>query len=318
MKLVTFRASSEAPARLGVVMGESVVDVEALALSFGEDFPATMLELIELGPDGLAALKRLLDSAEGHWPVRTTVPLSNVRLLAPIPRLRKNIFGIGLNYVEHVEESARTLDTAKELPKQPVIFSKPPTAVIGPFDPIEHNKDITRQLDWEVELAVVIGRTARRVTPEEAMSHVFGYSVMVDVSARDNRRAGQWIYSKGQDSFAPFGPALVTADAIGDVHALDLWLTVNGEVKQSSNTRHMLFKIPTLISDISQAITLEPGDVIATGTPEGVGAGRSPQEWLWPGDVVEAHVEGIGSLRNPVVAVPSTFSHGLETGKRPS
>ena len=220
------------------------------------------------------------------------LPLANVRLLAPIPRPRKNIFGIGLNYVEHVAESSRALDTAKDLPKQPIIFSKPPTSVIGPDEAIHHNKAITQQLDWEVELAVVMGRTARRVSEAEALGFVFGYSVMIDISARDNRRAGQWIYSKGQDTYAPFGPCIVTADEITDPHALDLWLTVNGVEKQRSNTRHMLFKVPLLIADISAAMTLEPGDIIATGTPEGVGAGRSPQEWLWPGDVVEAEVHG--------------------------
>lgn len=314
MRLVTYRATVEAPARLGVIEGESVVDVEALGIAFGEDFPASMLELIDLGPDGLAALKRLLDEARGAWPVRTTVPLANVRLLAPIPRPRKNIFGIGLNYVEHVEESSRTLDTSKDLPKEPVIFSKPPMAVVGPDDPIEHNASITQQLDWEVELAAIIGRKATKVSEEDALSYVFGYSVMIDVSARDNRRAGQWIYSKGQDSFAPFGPCIVTADEVGDPHDLDLWLTVNGERKQGSNTKHMLFKIPTLISDISAAITLDPGDIIATGTPEGVGAGRDPQEWLWPGDVVEACVEGIGTIRHPVVSVGNDFSRQRKAG----
>ena len=314
MRLVTYRASVEAPARLGVIEGESVVDVEALGIAFGEDFPATMLELIDLGPDGLAALKRMLDEARGQWPVRTTLPLSNVRLLAPIPRPRKNIFGIGLNYVEHVAESSRTLDTSKDLPKQPVIFSKPPMSVIGPDDAIEHNSSITAQLDWEVELAVIMGRKATKVSEEAALSYVFGYSVMIDISARDNRRAGQWIYSKGQDSYAPFGPCIVTADEIADPHDLDLWLTVNGERKQGSNTKHMLFKVPTLISDISAAITLDPGDIIATGTPEGVGAGRDPQEWLWPGDVVEACVEGIGTIRHPVVAIGDDYS-GLRRGR---
>jgi len=187
------------------------------------------------------------------------------------------------------------------LPEQPVIFSKPPTAVIGPGDAIRHNGNITQQLDWEVELAVIIGRRATRVSEEDALRHVFGYSVMIDVSARDNRRAGQWIYSKGMDTYAPFGPMIVTPDEIGDAQNLNLWLTVNGVEKQNSNTKHMLFKIPTLISDISQGITLEPGDIIATGTPEGVGAGRDPQEFMWPGDVVEAHVEGIGSIRHPIV-----------------
>jgi 2-keto-4-pentenoate hydratase/2-oxohepta-3-ene-1,7-dioic acid hydratase in catechol pathway len=229
------------------------------------------------------------------------IDLANAQLLAPIPRPRKNIFGIGLNYVEHVAESARALDTAKDLPKQPVIFSKPPTTVIGPGMAIEHNGKITQQLDWEVELAVIIGTRARRVSKHDALKHVFGYSVMIDVSARDNRRAGQWIFSKGQDTYAPFGPCIVTADEIPDPQSLDLWLTVNGTEKQRSNTRHMLFKVDHLISDISSGITLEPGDIIATGTPDGVGAGRSPQEWLWPGDVVVATVDGIGTLRHPVV-----------------
>lgn len=303
MRLVTYRANVEAAARLGAVVDELVVDVEKIGAHAGVALPASMLDLIDLGPPATMALKKILSDQGGHWPVGATLPLANVRLLAPIPRPRKNIFGIGLNYVEHIAESSRALDTAKELPKQPIIFSKPPTSVIGPDDAIEHNAAITQQLDWEVELAVVMGRTARRVPEAQALDFVFGYSVMIDISARDNRRAGQWIYSKGQDTYAPFGPCIVTSDEIGDPHALDLWLTVNGVEKQRSNTRHMLFKVPLLISDISAAITLEPGDVIATGTPDGVGAGRTPQEWLWPGDVVEAEVVGIGRLRHPVVAV---------------
>ncbi len=303
MRLVTYRDSIEAAARLGAVVGDLVVDVEKFGAHAGISLPSSMLAFIDLGPPALLALKKIMGDRNDCWPVGATLPLANVRLLAPIPRPRKNIFGIGLNYVEHVAESSRALDTARELPTQPVIFSKPPTSVIGPHEAIEHNKAITQQLDWEVELAVVIGRTARRVPEADALTYVFGYSVMIDVSARDNRRAGQWIYSKGQDTFAPFGPCIVTADEIADPHALDLWLTVNGVEKQRSNTRHMLFRVPLLISDISAAITLEPGDIIATGTPDGVGAGRAPQEWLWPGDVVEAEVAGIGRLRHPVVAV---------------
>ena len=303
MRLVTYRANVEAAARLGAVVDDMVVDVERIGAAAGVALPASMLDLIDLGPPATTALKKILSDKVSQWPVGAVLPLANVRLLAPIPRPRKNIFGIGLNYVEHVAESSRALDTAKELPMQPVIFSKPPTSVIGPDDAIEHNKAITQQLDWEVELAVVMGRTARRVSEAQALDFIFGYSVMIDVSARDNRRAGQWIYSKGQDTYAPFGPCIVTSDEIGDPHGLDLWLTVNGVEKQRSNTRHMLFKVPLLIADISAAITLEPGDIIATGTPDGVGAGRTPQEWLWPGDVVEAEVAGIGRLRHPVVAV---------------
>jgi 2-keto-4-pentenoate hydratase/2-oxohepta-3-ene-1,7-dioic acid hydratase in catechol pathway len=303
MKLVTYRAGVAGPARLGALVDDLVVDLSSLAASHGQSLPSSMLDFIDLGPQAVAATAALLASFEGRFPIGSARPLADVKLLAPIPRPRKNIFGIGLNYVEHVAESSRTLDTAKDLPKQPVVFSKPPTTVIGPGDAIEHNAKITQQLDWEIELAVIIGTTAKRVPVERALDHVFGYSVMIDMSARDCRRAGQWIYSKGQDTYAPFGPCIVTADEIPDPQVLDLSLTVNGVTKQDSNTRHMLFKVNELIADLSAGITLEPGDVIATGTPEGVGAGRQPQEWVWPGDVIEGRVQHIGSLRHPVVAV---------------
>ncbi|WP_028031801.1 fumarylacetoacetate hydrolase family protein [Gemmobacter nectariphilus] len=301
MKLVTFRAGVEAPARLGVIADDLVVDVASLGAAFDEALPDSMLGLIDLGRPGLEALASLMDDCDGHFPPGTAVALKNVKLLAPIPRPRKNIFGIGLNYLDHVAESSTALDTAPDLPKQPVVFSKPPTTVIGPGEPIRHNKAITQQLDWEVELAVIIGTTATRVDRAEALDHVFGYSVIIDVSARDNRRAGQWIFSKGMDSYAPFGPCIVTADEIPDPQVLDLWLTINGVEKQRSNTAKMLFKVDELIADLSSGITLEPGDIIATGTPEGVGAGRKPQEWMWPGDTVVACVEGIGTIRHPVI-----------------
>ena len=303
MRLTTYRANPTAAARLGFVAGDMVVDVNRLGEAAGASLPADMLHFIDLGPAALAKLRDLAENHEKAWPVGAAFPLENVKLLAPIPRPRKNIFGIGLNYVAHVAESSRTLDTAKELPKQPVIFSKPPTTVVGPGDAVHHDAAMTQQLDWEVELAVIIGKTARRIAPEKALDYVFGYSVMIDISARDCRRAGQWIYSKGQDTYAPFGPVIVTADEIPDPHVLDLSLCVNGIEKQNSNTRHMLFNVNALIADISRGITLEPGDIIATGTPDGVGAGRNPQEWLWPGDVLEAEVTGIGRLRNPVVAI---------------
>jgi 2-keto-4-pentenoate hydratase/2-oxohepta-3-ene-1,7-dioic acid hydratase in catechol pathway len=300
MKLITFQ-NRALETRLGVLAGDFAVDIARLGEAAGVALPGNMLDFIDAAPVSLARTAQLLKQFEGNWPVNVATPAANVRLLAPIPRPRKNIFGIGLNYVEHVAESARTLDTSKDLPKQPVVFSKPPTTVIGPDDVIRHNARITQQMDWEVELAVVIGSTCRQVGEDQAMSKIFGYTVINDVSARDCRRAGQWIFSKGQDSYAPMGPYIVTADEIEDPHNLDLWLKVNGKVKQQSNTRHMLFKIPALIADISAAITLEPGDIIATGTPSGVGAGMDPQEWLWPGDVVELGVEKVGTLRNPVV-----------------
>ena len=302
MRLVTYRATVESEARLGAIAGDLVLDLARFGAVKGVPFPSTMLEFIDLGPQAVAVAVKLIAESGDLFPIGTTLPLSNVKLLAPIPRPRKNIFGIGLNYTEHVAESAKTLDTSPDLPRQPVIFSKPPTTVIGPDEPILHNKEITQQLDWEVELGAIIGRTAKGVARENALSHVFGYTVIIDMSARDCRRAGQWIYSKGQDSFAPMGPVVVTADEIPDPQTLDLWLTVNGVEKQRSNTAYMLFKVDELVADISRGITLEPGDIIATGTPAGVGAGRNPQEWLWPGDVIAASVEGIGTLRHPVVA----------------
>lgn len=302
MRLATYRSTVEAAARLGAVVDDRIVDIERLGQSAGAALPSTMLDFIDLGPDAVRHATALLDALGDARPVGLATPLANVTLLAPIPRPRKNIFGIGLNYIDHVAESAAALDTSPDLPRQPVIFSKPPTSVIGPDAPILHDAAITQQLDWEVELAAVIGTRARRVAREQALRHVFGYTVLIDMSARDCRRAGQWIYSKGQDSYAPMGPVIVTADELPDPQTLDLWLTVNGVEKQRSNTSHMLFKVDELIADISQGITLEPGDIIATGTPEGVGAGRTPQEWVWPGDTIVATVEGIGTLRHPVVA----------------
>ncbi|MEW2505862.1 MULTISPECIES: fumarylacetoacetate hydrolase family protein [unclassified Amycolatopsis] len=288
MLLVTF-AGSDGQDRLGIQDGADVIDVRAAATHRGTAAPASMLDAIHAGT---AALESLVDS-----PVRS--PLETVTLRTPL-RPGK-IVGVGLNYTEHVAESARTLDTDKELPQRPVLFSKPATAVVGPGEPIRHDGDLTAQLDWECELAVVIGKTAKRVSKENAMDHVFGYSIVNDISARDQRRSGQWFFSKGQDSYAPFGPAIRTADDVADPYALELSLRVNGDVKQKSSTKYMLFRIAELIADISSGMTLEPGDVIATGSPAGVGASFTPQQFLTPGDVVEASIQDIGTLRNPVV-----------------
>lgn len=302
MRLVTYRLGQGA-ARLGVETLDLIVDVADFGEHCGLPFPATMLEFIDMGPAAVRQLRIALETCEEASLVGCSIPAGNARLLAPIPRPRKNIFGIGLNYTEHVAESARTLDTASELPTRPVIFSKPPTAVIASGEPILHNAEVTQQLDWECELAVVIGSTARFVSKDDALKHVFGYTIINDVSARDCRRAGQWIVSKGMDSFAPMGPAIVTADEIPDPQNLNLRTWVNGVKKQDGNSKYMLFGVRELIADISSVMTLEPGDIIATGTPAGVGAGHDPQEWMWPGDIVECEVEKIGRLRNPVVKV---------------
>ncbi|MEV4611485.1 fumarylacetoacetate hydrolase family protein [Kitasatospora sp. NPDC049258] len=298
MRLVTYllNDTSQAPARLGAQLGDRVVDLAAVARAAGTDLAGDLLSLVQAGPPALDTVRALL---QGEIPADAVHELAEVTLRAPL-RPGK-IIGVGLNYVEHVAESHRTLDTDRELPDRPVLFSKPATAVTGPGQPILHNAELTKQLDWECELAVVIGRTAYRVAEQDAMDHVFGYSIVNDISARDQRRSGQWFFSKGQDSYAPFGPAVVTADEIPDPQDLDLSLRVNGETKQDSNTRHMLFRIQRLIADISSGVTLEPGDVIATGSPSGVGAGHVPPQFLQPGDLVEATIERIGTLANPVV-----------------
>jgi len=300
MKLLTY-SINHTPARLGFLDGEMIIDVEKLGRTMQAPMPDNMLDFIDLGQEGLNALTLLYNSASKEQLLDNSLPIGNATLLAPIPRPRKNIFGIGLNYTEHVAESARTLDTSKELPQQPVIFSKPPSAVTGHDSDIIHNQKITQQLDYEVELAVIIGKGGKNISKENAMDHVYGYTVINDISARDCRRAGQWIVSKGQDTFAPMGPVLVTKEEIADPQNLNLSLTVNGVEKQNSNTKFMLFNIADLIHDLSTVFTLDVGDIIATGTPAGVGAGRDPQEFMWPGDVVEATVEGIGTLRNTIV-----------------
>lgn len=300
MKLVTYKIN-DTTHQLGFIKNDRIINAEQLGQLKNSVLPATMLDFIDLGEDGIKKATQLLDNATQEELNKCSVALNDAKLMAPIPKPRKNIIGIGLNYTEHVAESARSLDTSKELPQQPVIFSKPPTAVTGTGENIVLNQEITKQLDYEVELAVVIGKYGKNVAKDKAMDYVYGYSIINDISARDCRRSGQWIVSKGQDTFAPMGPILVTKDEIEDPHNLNLSLKLNGEERQNSNTKFMLFNINDLINDISTVFTIESGDIIATGTPAGVGAGRTPQAFMWPGDVVEATVEGIGTLVNTVV-----------------
>ena len=302
MKLITYTTNSQQE-QLGVLQNDTVIDLEKLGHKTNETFPGTMLDLIDLGLQEVKRIEDIINKANENVIASCSLPLSEIIIMAPIPKPRKNIIGIGLNYTEHVAESARTLDTSNELPQKPVIFSKPPTAVTATNTNILHNTKLTQQLDWEVELAVIISKKGKYVAKEEAMDYVFGYTVINDISARDCRRAGQWIVSKGQDTFAPMGPVIVTKDEIEDPHNLNLSLTVNGVEKQNSNTKFMLFSISELIEDLSTVFTLEAGDIIATGTPAGVGAGRSPQEWMWDGDVVEATVEGIGTIVNKIASI---------------
>ena len=229
---------------------------------------------------------------------REVIPLENVRITAPIPRPPK-ILCIGLNYRDHAVESKM------EVPSVPTVFAKYGNAVIGPGEPIVV-PSVTQKPDYEAEFAVVIGKRCKHVSRSEWQDCVFGYTIVNDVSARDVQLAtSQWTMGKSFDTFAPIGPHIVTADEVPDPHALDIRLSISGEILQHSNTRELIFNVPTLIEYLSSMLTLEPGDIISTGTPAGVGLGRTPPRWLRPGEEVVIEIEKIGTLRNPVVAEQS-------------
>jgi len=277
----------------GVMNGAWIGDARALPGA-----PADVLSLLRTGdPDRwLHQVASLTADAE--------IALDSVQLLAPIPRPRGDIIALGLNYVEHVNETSK--DTQQvDLPGRPVLFGKAAGSVAGAYDDIRVDRAVTQQVDWEVELALVIGNVGRDIPKERAYDHVFGYTIANDVSARDLQYldARQWYRGKSLDTFCPLGPWIVTRDELGDARDVRLELRVNGVVKQSSTTAAMLFDIPTTIADVSAGRTLHPGDVILTGTPSGVGVGRDPKEFLQHGDVVEAEIQGIGTLRNRVVEV---------------
>jgi 2-keto-4-pentenoate hydratase/2-oxohepta-3-ene-1,7-dioic acid hydratase in catechol pathway len=273
MKLVTYQ--TQHGARVGRLLDEGIADL-------GSGDMAQFLAR----PDWRERAQAAADSG---------TLLRGARLLAPVTRPSKLVC-IGLNYRDHAAESHM------QVPKQPVLFAKFPNAITGPYDPILHpGEDLTSKLDWEVELGVVIGRKCRRVSEADALSCVAGYTVINDVSARDLQMFdGQWIKGKTCDGFAPMGPWLVTADEIPDPQNLPLTLTVNGQVMQSGTTADMIFSVAYLVSFLSRLMTLEPGDVIATGTPSGVGMGRNPQVWLKVGDLVRAEVGSIGAIENRV------------------
>lgn len=231
--------------------------------------------------------------------------VADATLRAPFPRPRRDLFAVGKNYREHVAEFGRsgydTPQRSEDLPDKPIVFSKATTSVTGPYDDIEAHADITSELDYEAELAVIIGRGGRGISREDAYAHVWGYTIVDDVTARDVQRDHkQWLLGKSLDTHAPMGPWAVTADEVGDVTALEVSSTVNGEPRQKAPVADLIFDIPELIRVISAGITLLPGDVIATGTPAGVGIGFDPPRFLQSGDVVECAITGLGALRNTV------------------
>jgi 2-keto-4-pentenoate hydratase/2-oxohepta-3-ene-1,7-dioic acid hydratase in catechol pathway len=283
MRLITYQ-SAAGPA-LGVVQREECIPVPGL----------DMLSLIRLGEAGLERARAAVQAG-------LRLPLASLNLLAPIPAPQRNIFCLGWNYAEHSQETAKARGKEAKLPERPVFFTKVTTAINGPFADIPYDARVSEQVDWEVELGVVIGRGGKNISRAEALAHVFGYTVINDVSAREVQagHGGQFFKGKSLDGFCPMGPWLVTRDEIADPHCLRLSCRVNGAVKQDSTTAKLIFDIPAIIEWLSLGLTLLPGDVIATGTPSGVGFARTPPEFLKPGDTVECEVEGIGLIRNTV------------------
>lgn len=298
MRLVTYQPLNTSELKTGIQLNQyDVLDIVSEACARGSTLKVTtMLDIIEGG----APVMDLLREMEAA-PKTTPIVLNTALLKAPIPRPRKNVFCVGWNYLEHFQEGATTLQDGREIPKWPVFFSKAPTAVNGPYDAIPFDASVSTQLDWEVELGVVLGKSGKNIREEDAFDHIFGYTICNDVTWRDvqRRHGGQWDKGKSLDGTCPMGPAIVTADSI-DPNNLKVECRVSGVVKQSSNTKHLYFKIPRLIHDLSLGQTLEAGDIISTGTPEGVGFARTPPEWMKPGDLLETEIEGIGVMRNPI------------------
>mgnify|MGYP000502579863 CR=1 FL=1 len=284
MRLVTYR--TELGPRVAGLKEGGLVDLNQADPAV----PSCVKRLLAQGPEGLGRAQAALRAGRVD-------PLEGVTLLAPVPNPEK-VICVGLNYVDHAKESGLPV------PKEPVIFCKFPTAVAGHGDPIVLPR-ASQEVDYEAELVVVIGRGGRRIRPEDAREHIAAYACGNDVSARDwqiRKPGGQWLLGKSFDTFAPFGPALVTADEVPDPHRLSIRLSLNGRIMQDSNTAQFVFPVETLVSYVSEVCTLAPGDLIFTGTPPGVGFARKPPVYLKPGDIVEVEIERIGVLRNPVVA----------------
>ncbi len=310
MKLASFSTTAIPKVRIGIVQDNEIIDVDLAARALNIIPHEQMLDLLEHYGQGMRELNAILDKTGGRRfsEVKTFTEigavhnLSDIQLAAPIPRPRKNLMCLGWNYADHAKETALIRGQDTKPPEYPVIFTKAPTTVNSPYGNIIIDSQVSVEIDWEAELAVIIGNGGKNISEEDAMSHVFGYSVLNDVTARDlQSRHKQFFKGKSIDGYCPMGPWIVTADEIEDPQQLKVRLRVNGITKQDGNTSMMVFPIRTIIAILSQGMTLEPGDIIATGTPSGVGFTRKPPEFLKAGDVMETEVEGIGILRNVVV-----------------
>ena len=260
------------------------------------DFPETMIECIALGDAFLNKVKDLLDWVGSHEE-GLFIPIEDVEILAPIPIPRKNIFCVGKNYAEHAIE----MGSKDDIPEHIMVFTKAPTTVIGNEDIILSHREITEQLDYEGELAIVIGKEGKGIKQEEALNYIFGYTIINDITARDlQAKHKQFFIGKSLDTTCPMGPWIVHSSAIENPNHLNIQTTVNGEIRQKSNTENFIFPVEEIIAVLSQGMTLQPGDIIATGTPAGVGKGFKPPRFLQPGDRIEIWVEKIGTLKNKI------------------
>lgn len=294
MKLATLSVGGQPGAAVGLGNG-SWLDIAKAGGSLNN-----LQTIIETGAPALSALRALVAQAESGQHADAVV--ANPDLLAPIGQPRKNVLCVGRNYAEHIAEGDRAQKQNVGVTQHPVFFTKPPTSIVAPDGDILLFPEVSTSIDYEVELAVIIGKTGRNITKEAALDHIFGYTILNDVTARDvqRRHGGQYFKGKGFDGSCPLGPWIVTADAISDPHNLSISLTVNGEQRQDGTTADMIFDIPTLISSLSEGMTLEPGDIIATGTPSGVGYAMEPPRFLAAGDTVVCTISEIGELTNSV------------------
>ena len=303
MRYATFTPTSGGPDHLGAILPDDrIVD---LTMSVPEDQAfRSMLAFIDAGPPATERASRVVQAIEtSRSESPFTLSLDAVRLEAPIPRPRKNVFCVGLNYPSHVEDNARALGIRPEVGEVPLFFSKPTTAVIGSGESIVFDERLTQKLDYEVELGIVIGRRGSWIDESRALDHVFGFTLVNDVSARDLQwRTTQMFYGKGLDTYAPIGPWIADRAEIGDGSGIELLCLVNGKVRQRDSTTNLIFGVTRIISELSKGLTLEPGDIIATGTPGGCGYQLVPPRFLSIGDVVECAAPGLGRLINPVAA----------------
>ncbi|MBS90176.1 MULTISPECIES: fumarylacetoacetate hydrolase family protein [Sphingobium] len=304
MRVISYEIAGCGP-RPGMLVEEGwVLDLNRAVVTGGMRRGGQDLDLaglIALHDKETPCLSILNETMLGSRYDEALVPRASTTLRAPIGKPRKNIFCVGRNYLDHVAEGDRVRGVSTDLPAYPQFFTKPPTAVIGPDERVEVDARISGRLDYEVELAIVIGRGGKNIPESEALDHIFGYTIINDVSARDlQQRHGQWFKGKALDSTCPVGPWIVTADAVGDPQNLSISLQINGEERQRASTSQMIFSIARIVSELSQGLTLEPGDVIATGTPSGVGFAMEPPRYLEDGDVMTCRIEGVGELSNRV------------------